>query len=260
MLGLFAIVTTGLPAGFARLGWRTGLILMLVPGFVLSWPKTQTEEKLSPAQARTLIERDLAQWLSARSEPGTIAFAPPALSASLCYYGGLRVVATPFPGNQEGLALAVRIASATSTDEAQALVQRRGIQYLIVPSWDGVLDEFARIGSATPERSLVALLRQWLPPRWLRPVAYQMPVIPGLENDSLAVFEVVEPQENAVALSRLAEYFVETGRLDLAAAVGDSLEKAFANDAGALIARAQVALARNESRTLARIVPELLPA
>jgi hypothetical protein len=260
LLGLFAIVTTGLPAGLARLWWRLGLILMLIPGFVLSWPKTTTEEKLSPAQARILIERDLAQWLSARSEPGTIALAPPALSASLCYYGGLRVVASPFPGNQDGLTLAVRIAAATSTDEAQALVQRRGIQYLIVPSWDGVLDEFARIGSDKPERSLIALLRQWLPPRWLRPVAYQMPVVPGLENDSLAVFEVVEPQENAVALSRLAEYFVETGRLELAAAVGDSLEKAFASDAGALIARAQVALARNENRTLARIIPELLSA
>jgi hypothetical protein len=87
-----------------------------------------------------------------------------------------------------------------------------------------------------------------------------MPVIPGLERDSVAVFEVVEPQENAPALSRLAEYFVETGRLDLAAAVGDTLEQSFAADAGAMIARARIALARGESRTLARIMPELLPA
>jgi hypothetical protein len=169
-------------------------------------------------------------------------------------------VASPYPGNQDGLAQVARIAGTPSTDEAQALIQRRGIQYLVLPSWDDSLDRLARSGSENPERSLVALLRQWLPPRWLRPVAYQMPVIPGLEQDSLAVFEVVEPQENATALSRLAEYFVETGRLDLAAAVADSLEKSFAADAGAMIARAQVAMARGDGRSLARVMPELLPA
>lgn len=260
LLGLLAVVTAGLPAGFALIGWRTALVALLVPGLVLTWPRQQTAEELSPMQARALIERDLAQWLAARSEPGAIAFAPPALSGSLCYYGGLRVIASPYPGNQDGLALAVRIAATTSTDEAQALLTRRGIQYVIVPSWDSVLDEFARIGSDTPERSLIALLRQWLPPRWLRPVPYQMPLISGLGGESVAIFEVVEPQENAIALSRLAEYFMETGRLDLAVAVSDSLEQAFASDAGAMIARAQVALARGESRSLARVIPELLPA
>lgn len=260
LLGLLVVVLAGLPADFTGLGLRLVLVIMLLPSLIVSWPRRSSGEGMSPAEARALVERDLAQWLAARSEPGAIAFAPPALSASLCYYGGLRVVASPYPGNQDGIALAVRLASVTSVDEAQALVQRRGIQYLILPSWDDTLDQFAKLGAPTPDRTLVALLRQWLPPRWLRPVPYQMPVIPGLERDSLAVFEVVEPQENAVALSRLAEYFVETGRLELAAAVGDSLEQAFANDAGALIARAQVALARGESRTLARIMPELLPA
>jgi hypothetical protein len=129
-----------------------------------------------------------------------------------------------------------------------------------LPSWDDSLDQLAQGGSPTPERSLVALLRQWLPPRWLRPVAYQLPVIPGLEQDSVAVFEVVEPQENAIALSRLAEYFVETNRPALAAAVAEALEKSFAADAGAMIARAKVALARGDGRALARVMPELLPA
>lgn len=260
MLGLLAVVAAATPGGYAALAWRSGLGLMLLPALVAAWPQSTSDETLAPAEARALVERDLAQWLAARSEPGAIAIAPPALSASLCYYGGLRVVASPYPGNQDGLALTVRIAGTGSTDEAQALIQQRGIQYIVLPSWDDTLDRMARLGSEAPERSLVALLRQWLPPRWLRPVAYQQPVIPGLEKDSLAVFEVVEPQENAIALSRLAEYFVETGRLELAAAVGDSLERAFAADAGAMIARARVALARGETRTLERIMPELLPA
>jgi hypothetical protein len=260
LLGLLVVVTTATPGGFAGLAWRTGLGLVLLPGLVAAWPRITPEQMLAPAEARALIERDLAQWLATRVEPGTIAFAPPALSASLCYYGGLRVVASPYPGNTDGLALAARIAGTPSADEAQALVQRRGIQYIVLPSWDDSLDRLAMVGSPTPERSLIALLRQWLPPRWLRPVAYQQPVIPGMEKDTLAVFEVVEPQENAAALSRLAEYFVETGRLELAAALSDSLEQSFAGDASAMIARAKVALARGDSRSLARVMPELLPA
>lgn len=260
LLGLLPVVVTGLPVGFAQLAWRSAVALLFLPAFVLSWPRTQVAEELTPTQARALIERDLAHWLSARSEPGAITLAPPALSGSLAYYGGLPVIASPFAGNQDGLTLAVRIAATTSADEAQALLMRRGVQYVVVPSWDTVLDELARLGPDASDRSLIALLRQWLPPRWLRPVPYQMPMINGLAGDSVAVFEVVEPQENAIALSRLAEYFVETGRLDLAVAVSDSLEQAFANDAGAMIARAQVAIARGESRTLARVVPLLLPA
>jgi hypothetical protein len=260
LLGLLAVVTAAVPSGFAAIGWRSGLGLLLLPALLAAWPRSTSDDTLTPAEARALVERDLAQWLTERAEPGTIAFAPPALSASLCYYGGLRVVASPYRGNQDGLALAARIAGTPSADEAQALIQRRGIQYIVLSSWDDSLDQLAKLGSPTPERSLVALLRQWLPPRWLRPVAYQQPVIPGLEENSLAVFEVVEPQENAIALSRLAEYFVETGRLELAMAVTGSLEKAFASDAGAMIARAKVALARGDGRTLARIMPELLPA
>lgn len=260
LLGLLAVVVTGLPAGFAGIGARTALVILLLPGLVLVWPRRRQGDEMSPAEARALIERDLAQWLAVRSEPGAIAYAPPALSASLAYYGGLRVLASPYPGNDAGVTLAVRVAGITSMDEAQALVQRRGIQYLILPSWDTALDEFAKAGSPTPERSLVALLRQWLPPRWLRPVPYQAPVVGGLGDVDVAVFEVVEPQDNALALSRLAGYFVETGRLQLAAAVGDSLERGFASDAGALIARAQVAMARNEARTFSRVLPELLAA
>jgi hypothetical protein len=260
LLALLVLVAAEAPGGFATIGWRSGLGLLLLPGLVAGWPTPNPDNSLAPTEARALVERDIAQWLALRAEPGAIAFAPPALSGSLCYYGGLRVVASPYPGNQDGLTLAVRIAATTATDEAQALLQRRGIQYVVLPSWDDTLDRLARAQAEAPDRGFVALLRQWLPPRWLRPVAYQMPVIPGLERDSVAVFEVVEPQENVTALSRLAEYFVETGRLDLAAAVGDTLEQSFAADAGAMIARAKVALARGETRTLARIMPELLPA
>lgn len=259
-LALLATVLTVPLGGFGALGWRSALAVLLLPGAVLAWPRHTADEEISPEEARLLIERDLAQWLAARTSPGAIVYASPVLSGSLCYYGGLRVVGSPYPGNPDGLALAARIASITSADEAQALFERRGIRYIVLTESDRVLDELARLGAEAPERSLIALLRQWLPPRWLRPVPYQMPAIGGLEGDFISVFEVVEPQENVVALSRLAEYFAEVGLLDLAAAVGDSLEQNFPLDAGAMIARIQVAFARNETRMVGRIVPQLLPA
>lgn len=260
LLCLLVPLVSAFRSGWSAIALRTGVTVLLVPALAAAWPRSDADETLAPTEARALVERDLAYWLAARSDAGIIAFAPPHLSGALCYYGGLRVIASPYPGNTEGLVLAARIAGTPSTDEAQAIIQRRGIQYIILPSWDDTLDQLARQGSATPERSLVALLRQWLPPRWLRPVAYPMPAIPGLEQDSLAVFEVVEPQDNALALSRLAEYFVETDRLNLAHAVADTLEKSFAADAGAMVARARVALAQGDSAALARTLLELLPA
>jgi len=67
-------------------------------------------------------------------------------------------------------AAAVRIAGATSPDEAQAVAQSRGLNYIVLPSWDSFLDEYARLASGKAEHSLIALLHQWRAPRWLRPV------------------------------------------------------------------------------------------
>lgn len=266
LLGLLVAVVAALPAvtgGTMKLTWwRVVLAALLLPGAALLWPQANRkagEDVLTAPEARAMIERDLALWLANRSPHATV-YAPPNLSASLAYYGGLRVIGSPYPGNKEGLALAVRIAGAASVDEVHALVQQREIQYIILPSWDTVLDEFARLGSATPEKSLITQLRQWLPPRWLRPVPYPLPQIEGLEGEAVFLFEVVEPQDNATALSRLAEYFVEMNQPGLAAAVSEALAKSFAGDPGALIARAQVALARTDGPGLSAAMAALLPA
>lgn len=266
LLGLLVALSAALPAVFGETfklnAARLALLALVLPGAIWLWPqdvRKAGEDVLSVTEARAMIERDLALWLGHRA-PGTTVYAPPNLSASLAYYGGLRVIGSPYPGNEDGLAMAVRLAGATSVDEMQALVQQRGIRYVILSSWDQGLDELARAGSATPEKSLIALLRQWLPPRWLRPVAYELPQIEGFEGDAVFVFEVVEPQENATALSHLAEYFVEMQQPELAARVSAALAHAFATDPGALIARAQVALARADGPGLSAVMTALLPA
>jgi tetratricopeptide (TPR) repeat protein len=129
----------------------------------------------------------------------------------------------------------------------------------VIPSWDPFLDEYARLGSNQAEHTLIALLHRWLPPRWLQPVPFQLPRISGFEDQSVAVFAVVDVQDNATALSRLAEYFVEMGQLDAAASASQALERSYPADLGALVARALVAHARGDSTGFGAVVNDLEP-
>ncbi|ACB73882.1 hypothetical protein [Opitutus terrae] len=215
---------------------------------------------VAPTEIEALIERDLAQWLARRASDA-IVLAPPQVTASLIYHGGLRGLGTPWPENRDGFAASVRIASATSIDETLALVQRRGITHIVIPSWDAFLDEYARLGAGQPQASFIGLLHRWMPPRWLRPIAYEMPQIPGFEQQSVVVFEVVDLQDNVVALSRLVEYFVETGRKELALSASYALHQEFADDLGATVARVQAEAMLGDTKafrdTLAKLDAQL---
>jgi hypothetical protein len=147
------------------------------------------------------------------------------------------------PRNQAGLLGATRIAGASSPDEARALAESRNLGYIVVPSWDNSLDEYARLGSDQFDHTFVAFLHRWLPPRWLRPVPYHLPKVAGFEGQSVAVFQVVEVEDNATALSHLAEYFVEMGQFEQAAVVASTLQRSYPADLGAVVARAMTARA-----------------
>jgi tetratricopeptide (TPR) repeat protein len=129
---------------------------------------------------------------------------------------------------------------------------------VVVPSWDGFLDEYARLGSNKVEHSLIAMLHQWLPPRWLQPVPYRLPSVPGFEDQSVAVFKVVDVQDNANALSRMTEYFLEMGQLNEAASASQALRHYFAADLGAAVARVLVDHAIGDQASLEIATTDLL--
>lgn len=238
-------------SGSARWYVSAGVALVCAPGMLLLIPRTTARENapVTTADVEALVERDLAHWLANRSGPGRAAIlASPNLTASLIFHGGLRGVGTPYRENKAGLAAAIRIARITTQDDAMAQVQRRQLTHIVLVSWDPFLDEYARLASTEPENSLVALLQNWTAPRWLRPIPYTLPNIPGFEQESVKVFEVVELQDNATALSRLAECFLELRQAAPAASVSEGLERAFPDDFGALVTRAMVwsALGNNE--------------
>lgn len=212
-----------------------------------------THERATPrtsvnrGEVQALIERDLAEWLNLQAaDRGAIVLAAPDLSSALSHFGGLRVVASANPANQAGLAAATHILFSSSQDEAQASVQRRQIAFIVLATWDPSFTEAAQRSGLQPEKMLLGLLQNWRPPRWLRPIAYPMPQIAGFENERVTVFEVVDVQENVVALSHLAEYFTETDQLDAASAVAHALETYFTDDLGAAVARIEVAAARGQ--------------
>ena len=247
----------------ARWLWTGATVLALVPGAWLLGGASGlgASAEFSESDVIALVERDFSHWLANRAGPnGAIVLAPPSLTTSLYYHGGLRGLGTPYWENNEGLNAAIRLAAASSPDEGLALARRRNLNYVVLPSWDHALDELVRTSSSQPEKSILGLLHQWHAPRWLRPVPYPMPAISGFEGQSVAVFEVVDVQDNAVALSRLAEYFVETQKLNEAAAVAVTLERAFPNDIDGMIARAAVAFAYGDTDRIAAAMQVLTQA
>jgi hypothetical protein len=244
-----------------RAAWLALVALVLIPGAIQDIPRAAPGGKnaLEELEVIGLIDRDLARWLSIHAPPGgAVVLAPPATTTALYYYGGLKGLGTLDWENREGIQASVRIVSATTPEEALGLITRHGIAYIVIPSWDSQLDSFARIGLGQLQGSFIDGLRHWSLPPWLRPVPYPLPVIGGFEGQSVLVFEVTEDQDDATSMSRMTEFFVESGNLDLAAS-GEQALRRFPSDLGALVARAQVEVARGETDAFSRTAESLVP-
>lgn len=264
LLGLIGPLVAGLREQSVSVSLRmaaaVGAGVPLVFGVIAAFPapRSGASDGISPAEAHALIERDFSWWLARQApEPGAITLAPPELTAALIYHGGLRGLGSPYRENEGGFRFSVRLAGASTPDEGEALARTRNVRYVIIPSWDSFLDQYARLGANQTEHSIIALLHRWLPPRWLRPVPYVVPRVEGLVDASIAVFEVVDVQDNATALGRLAEYFIETGRMPQAVRLAGVLREQFPAELSALIARAQVAWVRRDAGEFREIMDEL---
>lgn len=240
-------------AGLA-LGWFGMGAYQLAPQAFLPPAKS-----LSIAEAEAIVGRHLGQWLARRSgvPDGAVILAPPAVSTTLCYHAELRGIASLSWENKEGMGAAIRVAISTSRDETHALCQRRELNYLILPTWDTFFQPFVDSASVQVGSLFLPSLQRWIVPPWLRPIPYEMPSIPGFENHAVVVFEMVEDQEEPVALSRLTEYFIEMSQPQKAQVIAESLRQ-FPADFGALVARAQLESALGEREAFAGTVDTLL--
>lgn len=239
--------------------WTTLVLVALGMGGAQLVPSSiSNDQTLTVAEVQGLIERNLGYWIAKRIDHApAIILAPPLRTMSLCYYGGVRGLSTLAWENSNGLAAAVRIASSGKPEEAQALLEQRGVTHIIIPSWDHLLDDYAKIGSSRPEDAFIPALQEWAMPGWLRPVAYPLPKIPGFEQESVTIFEVGADDGEAVSLSRLVEYLVETERMPMAAAVANILKR-HTGDLSGLAAQARLALAQNDRNHFQQII-DLMP-
>lgn len=241
-----------------------GVALVLMPGLLVLAPRRTPSADASSFTKRErigVVERDFAHWLARRmGSDGANVLAPPDLASSLIYHGGLRVLGSPYPENAEGFRGSVRLASAVQADEAQALARQRNLTHIIIPSWEGFLDEYARLGGTDSENNLMGMLRRWLPPRWLRPVPYYLPAWPDFEDERLLIFEMTEVQDHASSLSRLTEYFLDMGQVELAGLAGKTLAADFGADLGAQITRARIAIVQRDRATFEQAFATILTA
>jgi hypothetical protein len=212
---------------------------------------------LSRTELQDLILRDLAGWIGQHSDPGTvIVLSPPSASTALCYYGAFRGLGSVSDENKDGIRAAIRIMSARNVQEAKEIVNRRNITHIVLLSWDTFFDDFARAADAQIEGTFIDKLKFTTLPRWLRPLAYPLPSIPGFEDQSVTVLEVVDEQDDATTLGNIALYFAEIGDLGRARSAAEGLTR-FSTDFGAWVARAQVADAIHDDAELAKILKVL---
>jgi len=245
---------------FSQWAYSVLAAVIFLPGMVQLIPsmKRAQDNTLNEAEVFGLIERDLAHWLAKRVGPNrALILAPHNQTVALNYYGGLPGLATLGWENRGGLAAAMRVVSASTPEEARELVNRRGITHIIIPSWDKYLDVYTQMGMGRMEGTFMNLLHQWVLPSWLRPVPYQLPVIAGFEGQTVTVFEVVEEeQDQASEMSRIVEYFIEMGQMEVASNAVLALRK-FPADLGALVARAQFEGSKNDTVAFARSIEQL---
>ncbi len=263
VLALVVAATARPPASPPARRWLwAGLAgLVFLPGLVQLVPAATPggNAPLTRFEAEGLVERALAHWIADHAGPGrAVILVPPDQTTSWCFHGGMRGLGTANWENRDGLAATVRIVTATTADEALALISQRGVTHLILPSWDADLDEFARWTLPNPEDAFVMALHHWALPPWLRPLPYQLPAVAGFEGQSVVILEVIEDHNRVAALSRMAEYFLEMQQYDLATSTGRLLQR-YPADLGALVAMAQVEKARGDAEGFTKAFNAVLP-
>lgn len=213
---------------------------------------------LAAADVEALIHRHFSHWLASH-QPGqpVSALAPPDLSDSLVFHGGCRVLLSTAWESHPGQVAAARILSAPESSEAEAVLQSREVTHVILPSWDNVLPLLVHEPADAGRGTMYARLQRWVLPRYLRAMPYRLPPAPGYAAEKLAVFKVTSPQDEALSLSRLAEYFVEMDRPEPAGLAAKVLAETFPDDPNAVLARAGVAARAGQRAAFERSLAEL---
>ncbi len=207
------------------------------------------------ADTRALLYRSFAHWMACHHPDQEVAaMAPPEMSDSLIFHGGCSALMSTAWQSFPGQLAASRLLSAPEASEVEAVLSSLSLTHVILPSWDAVLPLLVQKPTETYKDTLYERLQMWILPPFLHPIPYHLPGTALFDTEKLAIFEVCDAQDEALELSRLAEYFMEMKRIEPAILVAQSLEAAFLDDRNATIARA---LVYNQTKEFSKFLEEL---
>ncbi len=196
--------------GLSIAGWSLPAALLCVPGTLLLWPGPahRAGQPVSAAELESLILRDVAQALARRAPDNPVVLAPPETTAALGFHARLRSIGTLNWENRDGMAAALAIARATGVEESLALLRQRQVRFVVLPSWDRLLDEVADGAGGRRETSFLSELRRLELPVWARPIPFLFPDAGDGVRREVLVFEINGEGEDsgaALALARRRE-------------------------------------------------------
>lgn len=276
-----ALLAIPLCAAFALSASRLGRRVTLGGGVLLLFVFGAWRQSLPPAldrpagadaasasQVEALAYRQFAHWLASHQAGAEVrVLAPPALSDSLIFHGHARGLLSTAWASHPGYVAASRILSSPESTEAEAVIESLGLTHIVLPAWDPVLPLLVKKPLEESRDTLHARLTRWVLPRYLRPMPYNLKSTADYPSARLPVFQVVPPQDEALGLSRLAEYFAEMERPEPARFAASALAQAFPQNPNAAMARALVAEAGRDSgefaaasnQLVANVRAELIP-
>lgn len=252
------------PRRLVRL-WLLGGFAVVFAGLTLAtttpssaWRRPAGNADPSAADLETMVYRHFSHWLASHN-PGrrVAALAPPELSDAVVFHGGEKVLLSTAWESYPGQVAASRILSAPESSEAEAVIQSRELTHVILVSWDRALPFLVQTPKNAEQDTLHSRLQRWILPPYLRAMPYRLPSIASFADQKLVVFKVTAPQDEALALARLAEYFQEMDRSEPAALAARVLAESYAEDPNAAIARAIVAAAAKNPTALEAEVSRL---
>lgn len=239
-------LATALPSAARRVLSAASVVYVIA---LVAWAQAPTVPFRQPTAGATassadvaaLVNRHFAHWLASH-RPGRnpVVLTSPDLSDSIVFHGGNRTLLSTAWESYRGQVAASRVLSAPEASEAEAVLQSREITHVVLPSWDRILPLLVQKPATADRDTLYDRLQRWVLPPYLRAIPYRLPPVPGYAGEKLAVFAVTPPQDEALSLSRLAEYFVEMGRDEPATLAAKVLLESSPDDPNAVLARATV--------------------
>jgi len=184
-----------------------------------SWISSRSRPDALPRNiVPNVVARDIVRRIMA-AEPARrpVILCAPTTSTELAFYGNVGVIGTLYWENMEGLKAAAEMFSLT--DEAvlkQSLLQR-GITHILLFSWDDFTSGYEQLiadtrEAAPPVPGLVSgLLGGAVPPDWIRPLYYPIPVEFGMGDARVWLFEIRDGQSPFDALLHRGVFAFDAG-------------------------------------------------